>query len=381
MLHINSFRLLFMHKPLPSVAALARFSFTPEQLAHACAELAAETNWQAWIDQVELHGLSGFVNKHLVDYELPIPVELHMPLKALKARHSAASTARYQTLCEISEIFMRNNIPFVALKGAALMPYLYHEGYLRPMRDMDLLLPKELENQAADCLRQIGYELPETQPSKFMRDMHQLPNATKTVNGFVSSVELHRDGISREVTGHFYYPKSNKSVQTIHWNDLTFDALEDVQMLHQVTKHLEGLHSGAVLKLINVMDVIGLAAHILQTGQWQRLENEYPHVINSLQCLHLLTPLPDDLQQAVAPLPNNTPDGVGQIMGSLRSALLGTVGLQQKLKPLLSPSDWCLHLYYNVSPDKSLWWVKLVRHPLRVSNWLLRRIYSGLLGG
>ena len=370
-----------MHKPLPSVIALARFSFTDAQLEHARQLLNAETDWQTWIQHVELHGLSGFVNQHLDDYNLPIPGEMRMQLKVLKMRHAAASDARYQTLSEIAETFKASNIPFLGLKGAALMPYFYKHGFLRPMRDMDLLLPRNVLEQAADCLRDIGYELPKSQPSKFMRDMHQLPNATKTIGGFTSSVELHHDGISREVTGHFYYPRSEHSIQQIQWGDLTFDALEDVQMLHQVTKHLEGLHSGAVLKLINVMDVIGFAEHVRQSGQWARLEAEYPHVVNTLRCLHLLTPLPEGLQRQVGRLPTKAPAGVGQIMGSLRSALTGRLEFKQRVRLLLSPSDWWLYLYYNVDPSKSLWWVKSVRHPMRISNWLIRRVYSGLLGG
>ncbi len=370
-----------MHTPLPSVIALARFDLLGEHLAHAQACLSQETDWQEWINQIELHGLSGFANKHMAEHDLPVPDALIMPLKALKVRHTAAAEARYQSLCEIDAIFKQRGLPYVALKGAALMPHLFKQGYLRPMRDMDLLMPRESLAQAADCLREIGFDLPDAQPSKFMRDMHQLPNATKTVNGMTSSVELHNDGISREVSGHFYYPKVASSFQTVTWGELQFQALEDVQMLHQVSKHLEGLHSGAVLKLINVMDVIGLAELVASSGQWARLEQQYPHVINTLRCLHLLTPLPTVLQQRVGQLPTQAPSGVGQIMGSLRAALLGDKSLIEKMKPLLLPSDWWMHLYYNVSPNKSLLWIKLVRHPLRVSNWLLRRVYSGLLGG
>ncbi len=370
-----------MHTPLPSVIALARFELVEEHLEHACHMLSSEQDWQEWINQVELHGLSGFVNKHMTEHDLPIPDALIDPLEQLRARHAAASQARYESLCEIDSILAQRGIPYLALKGAALMPYLYKEGYLRPMRDMDLLLPLEVEYEAADCLREIGFDMPETQPSKFMRDMHQLPNATKMVNGFISSVELHHDGISREVAGHFYYPESSDNFQTITWGDLKFQALEDVQMLHQVTKHLEGLHSGAVLKLINVMDVIGLADHVLKTGQWPRLAQKYPHVINTLKCLHLLTPLPEALEQQVGKLPSRAPSSVGQIMGSLRSALSSKNSFRNKLKALLLPSDWWLYLYYNVDPSASLLWIKMVRHPLRVSNWLIRRAYSGLLGG
>ena len=86
-----------MHKPLPSVVALARFSFTDAQLEHARELLSAETDWQTWIEHVELHGLSGFVNQHLEDHELPIPEQMHMPLKVLKMRHAGASNCLLYT--------------------------------------------------------------------------------------------------------------------------------------------------------------------------------------------------------------------------------------------------------------------------------------------
>ncbi len=370
-----------MHRPLPSVTALARFSFTDAELASACLALKKETNWQEWINQVELHGLSGFVNKHLQEHGLPIPDELRLPLKALKVRHQSAAAARHTALREIDAAFKAGGIDYLALKGAALMPHLFKEDYLRPMRDMDLLLKKQDEREAAQILRNIGFDLPDEQPSKFMRDMHQLPNATKTIDGFKCSVELHRDGISREVVGHLFYPESEAVLQTIEWDGLTFNAFDDVTMLHQVCRHLEGLHSGGVLKLINVMDVIGLAEHVLKNGNWPHLASSYPHVLITLQCLHLLTPLPTSLKNELDLQAPPSMTGVGEIMGSLRNALTTTRPLRERAQLLLRPSDWWLHLYYNVSPQKSLFWVKWFRHPLRVSNWLARRLYSGLMGG
>jgi len=369
-----------MHIPLPSVIALARHELVGEHLSHAKKVLSQESDWQEWINQIELHGLSGFANKHLAEHGLPIPSQVSLPLKALKARHTAAANARYQVLCEIDSVFKQNSIPYVALKGAALMPYLFKEGYLRPMRDMDLLLPQEYLLKAAECMRSIGFDLPETQPSKFMRDTHQLPNASKTVNGMLCSVEIHHNGVSRDTSGNLFYPKSADSFNVISWGELKFQSLEDVQMLHQVTKHLQGVHPGGFLKLINVMDVVGLAEHILASGQWQNLERRYPHVINALRCIHLLTPLPDSLQRQIGEI-NRRPEGVGQIMASLTTILLQKRHFLKTFKLLFLPSDWWLHLYYNVDPNASLLWVKLVRHPLRISNWLLRRAYSSLRGG
>jgi len=370
-----------MHTPRASVIALARFSFSASELEHLRAELLAEDDWQAWIDQIEAHGLSGFANKHVDEHDLPIPDAVRLPLKVLKVRHQSAARARHKVLSEVDAVFKAHQIPYLGLKGAALMPHLFKEGYLRPMRDMDLLLPESVLLQAADLLREIGFDLPREQPSKFMRDMHQLPNATKTVDGFTCSIELHRDGISREVQGHLYYPEPSDARQTINWSGLQFEALEDLKMLHQVSRHLEGLHPGAVLKLINVMDVIGLAQRLLGQGRWAELKSRYPHVLNTLRCLHELTPLPEALRNELLPLAKDELSGVGEIMGSLRNALVSNRSLAERYQLLLRPSDWWLHLYYNVDPNESLFWVKWFKHPARVINWLSRRLYSGLLGG
>ncbi|RBP53499.1 nucleotidyltransferase family protein [Arenicella xantha] len=370
-----------MHIPLTSVAALAQFNIDSEGREHVRDLLLNVQDWQEWIDQVEIHGLSGFSNKHVTELHLPVPEALNAPLKALKMRHVAAAKARHKALQEIDAVFKRENLPYVALKGAALAPHLYGDAYLRPMRDMDLLVPRADLNRSGELLREIGYSMPDAQPSRFMRDMHQLPNATKTIDGFICSVELHHDGISREVPGHLYYPSNAAHMQTIEWDGLTFSALDDVRMLHQVARHLEGLHPSATLKLINVMDVIGLALKVLEAGRFDQLRSEFPHVINTLRCLHLLTPLPPQLLAELAPMPIKIVAGVGQIMGSLRNALNVKRPMSERLTLLFRPSDWWLHLYYGVDPDRSLFMVKWVRHPLRVANWLSRRIFSALLGG
>ena len=372
---------------MDSVVALAQMALSSEQVSAANALMSAmnESQWPQWLRQIEVHGLAGLANQHINEHDLAVPADTKLSLKALTIRHRGAAAARHQVLSEIDAIFKQHDLPYLALKGAALMPHLYLSEELRPMRDMDLLVPKHRINESGDYLREIGFEMADEQPSKFMRDMHQLPNATKTVNGFLCSVELHLDGISREVPGHFYYPEKASDLQTIQWHDLSFNALEDHLFLHQVAKHLEGLHPKATLKLINVVDVIAFAEYLLKKGEWAKLKQAHPHVINTLRVLHLYTPLPASLQEQLQPLFNNTPrktiGGVGEIMDSLRSALVQKQTLSERFRILFQPSDWWLHLYYNVDPDKSLIWVKCVKHPLRILNWLSRRLYSRFRGG
>ena len=173
------------------------------------------------------------------------------------------------------------------------MPHIYKVAELRPMRDMDILMPVEQLQKAASVMRELGYNLPTEQPSKFMRDMHQLPNASKKVNGFLVSVGGCTTMESRakcRVT--FISPRLKNQFQTIDWQGIPVNALADLPFAHQVSKHLEGLHTGALLKLINVMDVVGLAQHIVANGQLDELAKEYPHVMNTLRCLHAYIPLP-----------------------------------------------------------------------------------------
>ena len=370
-----------MRKPMDSIVALARLTLSSADASAANRLLAEVAAWPNWLQQIEAHGLSGLASKHIAEHDLTIPADIKVSLRALNIRHRAAAQARYRVLTEIDAIFKQHDLPYVGLKGAALMPHLYLEASLRPMRDMDLLVPKERIDEAGGLLRELGFTMPDHQPTKYMRDMHQLPNATKTVDGFTCSVELHLDGITREVPGHLYYPAQENAFQTIRWNDLSFKAFEDKLFLHQVAAHLQGLHPSALLKLINVVDVVVLAQHILKKGDWDALQQQYPHVVNVLRCLHLYTPLPNELQDQLAPMPVKAVKGVGEIMGSLRNALVTKRALSDRLILLFFPSDWWLHLYYNVDPDKSLIWVKCIKHPLRVLNWLSRRLYSRLHGG
>ena len=124
----------------------------------------------------------------------------------------------------------------------------YPSEELRPMRDLDVLVPLGKEQQAAKAIRAMGFDLPDFQPTKFMRNSHQLPNATKTVNGFNISLEIHHDALSRDVPESLVYEDVADNLQTIKWRELEIVTLDHEFMLHQVCRHLEGTHSGALLK-------------------------------------------------------------------------------------------------------------------------------------
>lgn len=339
------------------------------------------SNWQALIADAELYAVANLLLKHVTDHSIEIDSKAKMSLRALSLRHRSVADARYRVITEISEIFADNDIPLVALKGLALAPMIYAEDRFRPMRDMDILVPTEKEQHAAELLREIGFNLPEQQANKYLRDSHQLPNATKKVDGFLISVEVHHDAFSRDVVGHLRYQDVESNLQIVRWRDLDVLTLGHSQMLHQVSTHLEGLHPGAILKLINVLDVVAYSEQFIDDIDWQEIKSRYPHVINTLLCLHLITPLSGALQEKIGGCVDAKPNGIGEIMQPLTAIINKRNSVKKQLNLLLRPSDWWLHLYYNTRPDKSLLLVKYWRHPTRVLTWLWQRFYSRVRGG
>ncbi len=356
-------------------------SLTQTDAAELNTLLAKVTNWKKLIGEAELYAVANLLLKHITEHDLTIGATERIGLKALSMRHTRVANARYKVFSEISQLFSDNDVPVVALKGLALAPMIYSEDRFRPMRDMDILVPQDKEQRAADLLRKIGFNLPQQQANKYLRDSHQLPNATKKIDGFTISVEVHHDAFSRDVVGHLRYQDVSPDLQTLKWRDVDLSTLGHSQMLHQVSRHLEGLHPGAVLKLINVLDVVAYSEYFIDEIDWQEINIKYKHVINTLQCLHLISPLSDALQNKIGGVVPSQVNGVGEIMLPLSAIFNKRNTLKKKLTLLFKPSDWWLHLYYNTNLNQPLWPIKVWRHPMRVMTWLWQRFYSRIMGG
>ncbi len=366
---------------LPILQSLTHINLSKDEALAVDLSLQEVSDWSGLLNKTEVYAISNLFLKHVNEHNLSVPQARLLSLKALAIRHRSAADARYQLMQELSDAFKKNNIPSLALKGLALAPMIYPEDKYRPMRDIDILVPRSKEQLAAKILREIGFNLPETQPSKFMRDSHQLPNATKKVNGFTISVEIHHDAITRDVSESLVFEDAEPSSQTFTWRDLQIRTLGHEQMLHQVSRHLESLHPGAVLKLINVLDVVLYAEQYVDEIDWQVMRMKYTHVINTLKCLHMIVPLSIALQEKVGGVSDIRLQNIGEIMLPLTHIINKRNSITQQFDLLFKPSDWWLHLYYNVDPEKTLIFVKLVRHPLTILKWLWKRLISRILGG
>ena len=349
-------------------------------LGETRALIETEQNWAAFIITVERHGIAEIVLRLAQRHCLALPDFVFVKLKGLAVRHSASANARYKVMQMVCEELGAKKLDFAVLKGTALLPLIYHDEGRRPMRDIDILVRREQRADVAHSIETIGFDLPKTHPDKYSRDSHQMPNATLTVDGFIISLEIHHDAIDRDTKGHLYFDESIE-LREVTWREVTFAALNHEMMLHHLCRHLASRHPGSTLKLINVIDVIRYSEAFISEIDWDVIKHRYPHVLNTLRCLHVLIPLPATVVKVLGGVSGETISGAGEIAMSLRDITVSSVPVRTKLKLMFCPSDWWLHLFYGVAPEKSLFWAKYVNHPSAIIFMVIRRAWSRLLGG
>ena len=345
---------------------------------------ASVTNWRVVTNEIELHGLAPLALQHIEQHRIAVPSKVKLTLNALQLRHTAISTTRYKILKQIHQQFDDNGIQFIALKGLALSQLIYAEAAQRPMRDIDILVSASQLDAAREGLIGLGFEIPDMYASDYMQGVHQLPDATKTVDGFTISVELHHNTMPRDVFDSLTFEKGIINPQYTRWHDVPITTLNHTLMLHHLCRHLQSQHPDDTIKLINVVDIIGYINTFGDEINWHTLSKKYSHVINTLRCLHYIAPLPESWRHSVPDLPEPTQhplQGVGKCMPAL-SRIIGnntqSKNKTSKTKQLLSPPQWWLHLHYSINPSHSLFAARIWHHPVRVLRMLLLRVTSKL---
>lgn len=292
-------------------------------------------------------------------------------LEALMLRHRLWHRERTGVVEEVLEAFKRASIDTIVLKGAALAWTIYPSPALRPMSDVDLLVPPAAARRAQLLLRDLRFDA-ELNERRFGRNAHHLPVASRSQNGVTISVEIHRDALSRDAWSSISMTNLTESARPFDLNGTPALALGHVDTLRHLTHHLLEPSWGGRLRLVGLVDLLRYGLTFHASIDWRRVESSYPFVINALRCLHYVIPLPGTLARYSPPPGSPPPARVGEAIRPLRAILSG--GPPAKvLGELFSPPDWWLHAYYGVPPGRSLTGVRLGRHPWRVARWFGQR--------
>jgi len=117
------------------------------------------------LSMAERLGLSALLYHRLVQHDLIDVYEASVQeyLRAAHAREAARCSAIRQVLGPLLG-WLSENVQLIVLKGAAFAHTVYPEPHLRPISDVDLLLPRDDVRRTEELLTERGFRPPERQP-------------------------------------------------------------------------------------------------------------------------------------------------------------------------------------------------------------------------
>jgi len=343
-----------------------------EELARAAATVP---DWEGFAGRAETHGLAPLVYRHLREAAVSLPTRQGLQLRALTLRHRRSDEIRSRALREVVDAFENNHIQTIILKGAALSHLIYSTPELRPMSDLDVLVPYTKAGLAQQTLKKLGYSAPAQHPA-FIHHHHHLPTASRKEEGLQVSIEVHHDALTGDVPASIRFENFVDEPQQFELLGRPAFALGHIDMLRHLCHHT--FEPTAEIKLLYAADIFGYATRFVDDIDWDFIENRYPFVISTLRCLYYLAPLPQTLREKIGPIVAPAPDGVGYGLRPISQTINKTVPLKQMFRRLFYPSDWWLHAYYGVAPGEKLWPTRWTTHPARVARWLWRRLRASL---
>lgn len=337
-------------------------------------------HWKPVATFAEKHNMAPLLHHHLGNCGYDINPEGRRMLGALVIRHRHANAALSATCKDILEAYDKAGIGCIVLKGMALSHIIYPDNTLRPMRDIDLLVPASEANRAQSLLADdMGFDITEDHEfarggGRYMRNHHHLPVASIQRDGLQMSIEVHTDALSGD------YPES-LSYERVVENSRAFDihgtparAMGHVDMLTHLCRH--ALEPGLEVRLGSVTDIVSYAALFNDEIDWDAVRRERPYVANAIGMLHYISPLPASLGHLI---PNqDAPSHPGFSMRPLGAIMSSDSSRSEKMRELMYPPSWWLYAYYGASRGESENLVRLRRHAPRVSRWLGRRAKAAI---
>ena len=108
--------------------------------------------WDTVVREAEAAHLTPLLHDYL-RYQRAVPATTMRQLQALRLRQLARHRERTEALAEILDVLERASIDVRVLKGAALAWIIYPSPELRPMGDVDLLVPRPAARAGASAAR------------------------------------------------------------------------------------------------------------------------------------------------------------------------------------------------------------------------------------
>ncbi len=118
---------------------------------------AGPVDWDVALRQARRHRLAPLLSRHLETAAHRAPAAVVAELTADRRRTAASNLRLLAAGRTIVDTLSGRDVPVVALKGLALLEVAYDDLSLRPMVDIDLLVPDASIQRAEDLVLELGY--------------------------------------------------------------------------------------------------------------------------------------------------------------------------------------------------------------------------------
>ncbi len=195
---------------------------------------------------------------------------LLLPWKKLYIQTSIKYQQKLKIFTQIQQLFANENIPLIALKGMALASGLYQDEGVRPMGDMDLLVPEGEGIRALNILLKAGAQMTVVPRSALHEQVHSHVRAIM-FQGVL--IEIHQRLFS--LGSAFYIDSINlfKHSVSITKQGVCLQTLSDTYMGYHLVAHAAANIAGGGLRLGWLVDVAVL---------WNRVDDKIKYMLDIL---------------------------------------------------------------------------------------------------
>lgn len=329
------------------------------------------------------HRLGPLLHWLLKQHALTPPRPLARVLASLFLRYRQSVAARDAFVADMARALAAADIEAVFLKGSALCHTAYADPALRPMDDIDVLIPTWIDNRVVDALADIGLEtrLPETRKE---RAFHHWPLAAATRGDAILFVEVHTSVLNARLGRYAGIEALQRPFQSFTINGQTVLTLHPEECL--ITQSLRFRHLTDPWRLLLIADMLGLAMRAADQIDWSRLLATAPRIKQVFRAFQEITPLDPALCETLGLDPAHTVRDVGL----LDARYLGwpvNLSLQGReldlpksrlIRETLMPHPWWSRLAYGVAPGPAgMLASRGLRHPVNLTQQLLRYAWQG----
>ena len=323
------------------------------------AALAQVRRWDTLAADAEEHGLEPLLLAHAHELGIALPPETETRLKVRCMQHAHAAAVRARATAAMLDALEADGIPALILKGVALAHLVYPSPAMRPMRDVDLLVPADHAAAAWASLRRAGLSpFGKRQPDRY----HHLQELAWTVDGATITVEIHKELLRATpfVRPSRYRQLAERS-QTFACGGRAARTLGPEDMLWHIYAHafvINVLRPG--IRLMSIADLTAATEAWVDRIDWDRLRQTYPRLVRALPGIGDIVPWSERVERQLGPAARRP-------SVTVRGASAATRWQAAFSSRVWWPDAWWFDMRYGVDCAARRIWSRLVAHPASVA--------------